>query len=199
MHSEYAASLGHYSSFTPRLSVLIEEQKQAQLPLVFITDGAVWMRNWMNEAYPEAIQILDFYHLCEHLAKFAKSAVSSVRKNHLQWYNRQKKAIRAGKAQQVIKRIKALNLAEKYQAEKQKLLSYFQDNLYRMKYDQYRKAGYMIGSGAIEAAHRTVVQKRMKLSGQRWADKGAQNMLNLRVAYMSKRQELIKRHVCLAA
>jgi len=30
-----------------------------------------------------------------------------------------------------------------------------------------------IGSGAIEAAHRTVVQKRMKLSGQRWSEKAA--------------------------
>jgi hypothetical protein len=38
-----------------------------------------------------------------------------------------------------------------------------------------------IGSGAIESAHRTVVQKRMKQSGQRWTVEGAQNMLNLRV------------------
>ena len=34
------------------------------------------------------------------------------------------------------------------------------------------------GSGAIESAHRTIVQKRMKQSGQRWSNKGAQNMLN---------------------
>ena len=39
----------------------------------------------------------------------------------------------------------------------------------------------IIGSGAIESAHRTVVQKRMKQSGQRWTVQGAQNMLNLRV------------------
>ncbi|MEE9373912.1 MAG: hypothetical protein V3V00_12750, partial [Saprospiraceae bacterium] len=40
--------------------------------------------------------------------------------------------------------------------------------------------GYMIGSGAIESAHKTVIQRRMKLSGQRWSMKGAKNMLNLR-------------------
>ncbi len=39
----------------------------------------------------------------------------------------------------------------------------------------------IIGSGAIESAHRTVVQKRMKQSGQRWSIRGAQHMLNLRV------------------
>jgi hypothetical protein len=45
----------------------------------------------------------------------------------------------------------------------------------------------IIGSGAIESAHRTVVQKRMKQSGQRWSSPGAQNMLNLRVTYMNER------------
>jgi len=31
----------------------------------------------------------------------------------------------------------------------------------------------LIDSGVIESAHRTVIQKRMKLSGQRWSTKGA--------------------------
>ena len=55
----------------------------------------------------------------------------------------------------------------------------------------------LIGSGAIESAHRTVVQKRMKQSGQRWSNKGAQNMLNLRVLTMNEKWykvvQLIKR------
>lgn len=51
-----------------------------------------------------------------------------------------------------------------------------------MDYKRYQQIGCgIIGSGAIEAAHRTVVQKRMKQSGQRWSMEGAQNMLNLRV------------------
>jgi hypothetical protein len=44
----------------------------------------------------------------------------------------------------------------------------------------------IIGSGAIESAHRTVIQKRMKLSGQRWSRQGAKNMLRLRVLAMNK-------------
>ena len=57
----------------------------------------------------------------------------------------------------------------------------------RMKYKQYRAIGCgIIGSGAIKSAHRTVVQKRMKLSGQRWSIKGAKNMLRLRVISMNK-------------
>src|SRR4051794_2555993 len=52
----------------------------------------------------------------------------------------------------------------------------------RMDYKRYQQIGCgIIGSGAIESAHRTVVQKRMKQSRQRWSVQGAQNMLNLRV------------------
>ena len=55
-----------------------------------------------------------------------------------------------------------------------------------MDYKSYKNIGVgLIGSGAIESAHRTVVQKRMKQSGQRWSNKGAQNMLNLRVLTMN--------------
>ena len=51
-----------------------------------------------------------------------------------------------------------------------------------MNYPEYQKIGCgIIGSGAIESAHRTLVQKGMKQSGQRLSRKGAQNMLNLRV------------------
>lgn len=53
-------------------------------------------------------------------------------------------------------------------------------NQWRMDYPQYKKMGAgIIGSGAIESAHRPVVQKRMKQSGQRWNKQSAQNMLNL--------------------
>jgi len=56
-----------------------------------------------------------------------------------------------------------------------------------MKYKQYRNTGCgIIGSGAIESAHRTVIQKRMKQAGQRWSNKGAKNMLRLRIISMNK-------------
>lgn len=190
--SEYAASLGHYSTFTEKFSVLIQEAYCPEVPTVFITDGAIWMRNWMNESYPEATQILDFFHACEHLGEFAKEVVGQVRKNHRKWYRCQKEALKQGKILAVIQRIKQLGLKTKSaRVKRKKLLKYFEENAYRMEYDQYRAAGYMIGSGPIEAAHRTVVQKRMKLSGQRWSHKGAQPMLNLRVAFKSDREIML--------
>lgn len=67
------------------------------------------------------------------------------------------------------------------------MLFNYSSNAYRMDYSYYNQIGAgIIGSGAIESAHKTVVQKRMKQSGQRCTFEGAQNMLNLRVIKMNE-------------
>ena len=63
----------------------------------------------------------------------------------------------------------------------------YRNNVDRMAYGQYRARGLMIGSGPMEAAHRTVLQARMKRSGQHWSTQGAKNVINLRVALKSGR------------
>ena len=67
------------------------------------------------------------------------------------------------------------------------LLTYYESNKGRMMYKTYQTQGLLIGSGPMEAAHRHVIQCRMKLSGQRWTIKGAQQVANLRVANKSGR------------
>jgi len=87
------------------------------------------------------------------------------------------------KVKEVIANIKKQNCTGK---EAQLLINYYTSNADRMDYKAYKKIGAgLIGSGAIESAHRTVVQKRMKQSGQRWSNNGAKNMLNLRVLTMN--------------
>ena len=39
--------------------------------IVFISDGATWLRNMISELFPEAIQILDKYHLIENIFEYA--------------------------------------------------------------------------------------------------------------------------------
>ena len=69
--------------------------------------------------------------------------------------------------------------------EKRKLYQYFDNNEHRMDYPEYIKKGYKIGSGAIESAHKALIQKRLKLSGQHWTIEGAQKVINLRTINMS--------------
>lgn len=60
-----------------------------------------------------------------------------------------------------------------------------------MNYREYRQKGLMIASEPIESAHRTVLQNRMKRSGQRWGEVGCDAMIKLRVAYKSGKDFLI--------
>ncbi|MFK7949909.1 MAG: hypothetical protein AB8G11_20130 [Saprospiraceae bacterium] len=76
-------------------------------------------------------------------------------------------------------------LTKTKKSEKDKLKRYLENNRKRMNYPDFIKRGLLIGSGAIESAHRTVIQKRLKLAGQRWSIQGAKNMLNLRTLNMS--------------
>jgi hypothetical protein len=55
----------------------------------------------------------------------------------------------------------------------------------------YLARGLQIGSGAIEAAHRNVIQKRMKQSGQRWSKKRAQFLLDLRTCHMNNKWNIL--------
>ena len=56
-----------------------------------------------------------------------------------------------------------------------------------MQYGTFRKQGFFIGSGVIEAGCKTVVGARCKQSGMFWGRPGAQNILALRCIYASNR------------
>ena len=49
-----------------------------------------------------------------------------------------------------------------------------------MHYDEYLRLGYGIGSGAVESAHKQVVQARFRQAGMRWSEAGARRLLALR-------------------
>jgi hypothetical protein len=57
------------------------------------------------------------------------------------------------------------------------LLGYFTRNVERMKYGSFRRQGFFIGSGVIEAGCKTVIGSRCKQSGMFWGQPGAENVL----------------------
>jgi hypothetical protein len=177
-HSQYIAHLGSYKEFTKAMDSLIDKYGNLGNRLVFVSDGATWIKNWIEDAFPTAVSILDYYHACEHLHEFSKSIFTDKEKEK-KWTDKQKEWLLKGKVKIVLRNIKRVGKNSEVANE---LLNYYSNNINRMQYQDYVKIGCgIIGSGAIESAHRTVVQKRMKQSGQRWSWEGAQHMLNLRV------------------
>ncbi len=63
-------------------------------------------------------------------------------------------------------------------------MGYFEGNLHRTDYPEYRKQGLDVGSGPTEAACK-VVGSRLKGSGMRWAEDGAARIAPLRVLSLS--------------
>lgn len=177
-NSQYVAHLGSSKDFTRIMDDLTESYGKLGKQLLFISDGATWIKNWIDDAFPEAISILDYYHACEHLHEFSSSFFKD-KEVEQKWTSQQKELLLTSQVLEVVKNIKAL---AKNKQKAKNLIAYYKANADRMDYQKYKQMGCgIIGSGAIESAHRTVIQKRMKLSGQRWSKKGAQNMLNLRV------------------
>jgi hypothetical protein len=62
---------------------------------------------------------------------------------------------------------------------------YFRTNAARMQYPLFRQHGLPIGSGAVEAEAKRLVQLRLKRSGMRWSDLGARAILHLRCSSLN--------------
>jgi hypothetical protein len=189
--SQYAANLGQYEDFVSKFLPLVEPYRDLQERLVFLGDGAKWFQNWVGKTFPQATLILDFYHASEHLGAIARLLIKDVNER-MRWFEQQKAMILDSQLPKVMDAIRQRKANGVEQVnEKLKLIRYYQQNEQRMDYKKYREQGWHIGSGAIEASHRTLVQDRMKKSGQRWSNAGAQNMLNLRVCARSNRWQLL--------
>lgn len=181
-HSEYVAHRGHYGGFMRKFEKLLPPSSICKK--VFITDGAEWIGSSLQSLYPEATHILDFYHACEHLG-----VIAAYISNSDKWLDLQKRNLLQGKHKEVCESVAKVSKAPK--EERRKTIQYLKTNEYRMHYDQYRNNGLMISSGAIESAHRTVLQVRMKRSGQRWSNQGCDKMIKLRVAHKSKKFNIV--------
>lgn len=185
--SVYVAHLGDSTTFLQKL----EKEIQSYNQFVFINDGALWIWDWVQSNYPNAIQILDYYHAIEHLCDFANSYFKDEHEKK-KWIEIQQTLLLSDKVDAVIETITAMQTKDSVlEIKKNGLLNYYTKNKKRMMYLTFKQKNLVIGSGAIEAAHRNVIQKRCKLSGQRWTPKGLQQIVNLRVECQSNRWENI--------
>lgn len=121
-------------------------------------------------------------------------------KKRQEWIDNQCQKLLEDQVEKVISEIRACRPINEHAAEaKKKALSYYMDHEDRMQYKTYKEQGLLIGSGPIEAAHRSVLQQRMKLSGQFWSIPGAQAIANLRCYQKSGAWDMVKKVIATAA
>lgn len=191
--SIYSGHFGTAQKFWEKFSKEIPPNRK----LVFIADGAKWLWNYIESHYPNSVQILDLFHCKEHVYDFASEVYGNNKGEIEKFVSSVFECFINSKVSKGIKLIADIEVKTKTLTnKKQKLLTYLIGNEKRINYGAFKKQGYLIGSGAIEAAHRNVIQKRLKLSGQRWTIKGAQQVANIRICEKSYQWNKIVNLIC---
>ena len=165
--------------------------QRPDLTLVKLADGAADNWTYLSTALPLGVELVDFYHVCEHLKKAFDAAYgenSSKSKAQFEKYRYILRDERAG----VEKIIRALAHLRDFHPRKKKLateLAYFRRHRQRMHYAEAHAQNLPIGSGVVEAACKTLATQRMKRSGMRWRHRGGQAILTFRALHQSERFE----------
>ena len=143
-----------------------------------VNDGAPWIERITGTNFPKATQIVDWSHSVQRLWAVANAVHGEGKPEASTWVERFKDELWAGNTEAVIRELSALNLDQPgYPDEVKQAPGYFRNNQERMRYDQYRAAGYPVGSGTVESGAKNVVQPRMRRPGRGWKRENAQAML----------------------
>jgi hypothetical protein len=199
----YAPELGQ-PTMTDELTALLEEllrQWEGPLPrLAYITDAgdnetAYYRQVLQRLRHPRTGRrldwrwIVDFYHVAQRLTTMAE-ALFGVSREASAWAARMRKLLKKPNGPfRVLHSAAAMRSRVSMSATRKKLFrqayNYLRTRTRHMQYAAFRSQGLPIGSGVTEAACKTVFTQRLKLSGMRWSDPGAQTILNLRVLLLS--------------
>jgi hypothetical protein len=148
--------------------------------VVLLMDGANGLENLGRLNFSGNQQIVDFYHAMEHLEALLEALWGKehpkFKRRRKQWTN----LLLKDGVGKIIDQATKHCVGRSCQAAVEKQLHYFKTNLKRMKYGTFRKQGYFIGSGVIEAGCKTLIGSRCKQSGMFWSKPGAENILALR-------------------
>jgi len=172
---------------TKELAIVLKERPGVNL--VKIADGAKDNWEFLSNALPGGIEVLDFFHAAEHLAAALGNAYgdgSIEARNHFDTKRRILREDPAG-VDKVIQSLAYLTKKHPRNVAIARALGYFRTNRSRMRYADIAAQNLPIGSGIVEASCKTLVGQRLKLSGMRWSVDGGQAILNLRAWHQSDR------------
>jgi hypothetical protein len=185
----YVSTLGPIDEFGP---LLRQEAIRRGLPLallvVVLIDGDAGLAKMGRLCFPGATQIVDFYHALEHAGKVLVARLGS--KEHPDYkarLGRWAKRLLKDQVEKLIAEARQECVGKSQAQAVEKELGYFVNNVARMQYGTFRRRGFFIGSGVIEAGCKTVIGARCKQSGMFWGEPGAENILALRCIHASRR------------
>jgi hypothetical protein len=154
-----------------------------------LTDGGNGLEDFVRKNFPrDPVLILDFWHPADHLAQLAKLLHPDDEETRQALVTSWCHTMKHEGGQRIVEVLREHPLPRrKGVLEKHaEVVNYFSNNLHRMDYPRYLANGWMIGSGAVESACKTVVAQRLKQAGMRWREYGTNTMCHLRALYRSE-------------
>jgi hypothetical protein len=152
----------------------------------FVADGAHWLWRLAGDYFPKATQVLDWYHLAEHVHKASKAVFGEGSAGAAEWARRRKVELWEGKITETQAAVQAELSRVRSPAKRealQELETYLENNQTRVDYPSYRAAGLPVSSGQVEAQCKSLVGARCKQAGMRdWTYHGAEAVVRLRAA-----------------
>ena len=164
-------------------------QAQPTLKLVKVADGVTDNWEFLSTELPQGEEAIDFFHASEHLHEAIAAAYGDGTRETQHRYETLRDALRdeEGGVDKVIRALRRLYTKHPRREKIRRAVEYFRGHRARMQYATLAQKGLMIGSGVVEAACKTLVTQRLKNSGMRWSQGGAQAILTPRGWNQSER------------
>ncbi len=154
-----------------------------QVRLCAVADGAPWIWRWVEELFPTARQILDFYHCSSYLHAVAEAQYGPDALKATQWLEATMARLFCDEGAGEVWGLQRMKPTSSEAEEAiSKALSYLTPRLEQIHYGSHRKGGYPIGSGGIESANRFIGHVRLKRPGAWWYQENSNAILALRCA-----------------
>jgi hypothetical protein len=198
--SRYAARMPEDRA--PTLKAKFEQELQQtesrlsdDVARIALCDGArsLWTYIDDNSRYDDYEKLVDYHHAAEHLSKAAEAVFGKGSRKAQNWYDQYCTKLKGEDdgAARVLRSLDYYERTAKLSKSRRKALdaerTFFTRNEHRMAYARFRRHGWPIGSGPVEAACKSVVKTRLCRSGMRWSRSGGQHILSLRTYVKSDR------------
>jgi len=162
--------------------------------VVLLIDGATGLEHMGKDCFKDAVQIVDFYHGLEHAGQVLDAQIGKNHPERQARLSRWAKRLLTDKVESLIAETRHASAGTPQCQAVEEALGYFERNIPRMQYGTFRKNGWFIGSGVVEAGCKTVIGARCKQSGMFWSKPGAENVLALRCIQTSRRNDEFWKH-----
>lgn len=167
-------------------------------PVICLMDGERALWDARAVYFPEAVGVLDLFHVLERLWAVAHCFHKEGSDESKVFVEERLRDLLQGRVGYVISGLRRRLKAEKLSGPRRKVarsaVEYLENNKAHMRYDEYLAAGYPIGSGVAEGACRHLVKDRMEQTGMRWTMEGARAMLHVRALYLNDQWEEFLEH-----